>query len=194
VTFRAAAAVDSMAVGLTIELENESDIPISDVRTLVCVRPDNMTAFRDTSFAHTSVAVDNEEARLGIDTHFHGELPEGRPVNWALNLVGGLNNETLPDIGWFRGDDSGGPGRVVEERADPPLIAIHSNSDPNRWLAVIWKPARILFSNPGIPCIHSDPLPPDCPAGGSSRAEGVILFHEGSFEELVKRAELALGY
>ncbi len=191
VTFRATAGVAGMSVRLAIELENASDTALTDIRTLVCLRPDRMEAFRDTSYALTWVSVAGQGRRLGEETHYQGPLPEGSPVNWALDVEGALRNLELEDLGWFR--PGTGPGRIVEEQARPGLIAIHARGDQQHWIATIWHPARILFSNPGIPCIHSDPLPPDCPPGGKTRADGLILFHEGDFNSLLERVRRELG-
>lgn len=187
VTFRAAAEAESMAVRLSLEIENRSDTVITDIRTLICLRPGGLTGFNDTSYARTFVAVDSAPARLGKDTHYHGPLPEKGPAFWALNAAGGPDNLEFEDLGWFK--PGSGPGRVVEERTNPPLIAVRSEGSPERWLGTIWSPARLVFSNSRIPCIHSDPLPPDCPAGQTTSAEGLIIFHEGDFKGLLARAK-----
>ncbi|HUU29993.1 MAG TPA: hypothetical protein VM123_19485 [archaeon] len=189
VLFRAEARAESMGVRLSIKITNNSDTPISDIRVLVCVRPDQMTAFRDTEYARTYVAVEGKPLKLGIETHYSGALPERLPPCWALNVKGGPDNLTFQDLGWFRD----GPGRIVQERAYPPLTAIQSREDPDRWIATIWNPARLLFANPFIPCFHSDPLVPDCPHGETTRTEGLIIFHEGTYASLLERARRELG-
>jgi len=186
--FHAGAAVDSMAVRLSIGITNNSAEPIEDIRILVCTRPHNMRAFRDTNYALTYVAVDSKPVRLGAGTHFQGKLPPRMPPAWILNIKGGPDNRTLSDLGWFSAEWGRRMFRLVEERADPALIGICSRDEPNRWIAAIWEPSRALFSNPHIPCIHSDPVPPDCPPGATTRAEGVVFFHSGTFEALVERA------
>ncbi|MCE5269768.1 hypothetical protein LLH00_00610 [bacterium] len=191
VTFRAEAEADSMAVRLSLEIDNRTDTAITDIRTLICLRPGSLAAFLDTAYARTFVAVNGRPALLGRDTHYSGPLPESSPVFWALNVAGGPDNLTFDDLGWFR--PGSGPGRIVEERADPPLIAVRAKGTPERWLATIWTPARLVFSNKRIPCIHSDPLPPDCPPGETTRARGLVIFHEGSFEGLVERAKALLA-
>jgi hypothetical protein len=195
VLFRASARVDSTAVRMYLEITNDSDTPIENIRTLVCLWPYKMESFRDTNYSQTYVAIDNKPARLGTDTHYHGDLPDRdwgerwrSEINWGVNIAGGLDNRTLPTVGWFRGNS---PGRIVEEEADPALIAIHSRQDKNRWLAIIWNPARVLFCNPGNPCFHSDPQMPDCPPGGRTTAEGVLFFHNGSFESLISKGRNA---
>ena len=201
VLYRARAAVDSMAVKLSVEIINDSDVGIEDIRSLICFKPaaakglasrsSAMAAFRDTSYEMTWFPVDGKPVQLHEDTHYQGDYPDRgwtdirTKINWGVNLRGGLDNRTIRDMGWFRGNS---PGRIVEEEADPALIAIHARGDTTRWVATIWNPARILFCNPQNPCFHSDPDFPDCPAGGETGAEGIIFFHEGSFAELVKRA------
>lgn len=201
VLYRARAAVDSMAVRLSVEIINDSEVPIEDIRSLICFKPDAakglagrsaaMAAFRDTSYEMTWFPVDGKPVQLHEDTHYQGDYPDRgwtdirTKINWGVNIRGGLDNRTIRDMGWFRGNS---PGRIVQEEADPALIAIHARGDTTRWVATIWNPARILFCNPQNPCFHSDPDFPDCPAGGETGAEGIIFFHEGTFEALVKRA------
>jgi len=201
VLFRARAVADSMAVRLSLEIINDSEVGIEDIRSLICFKPDAakglpsrsvaMTAFRDTSYEMTWFPVDGKPVQLHEDTHYQGDYPDRgwtdirTKINWGVNIKGGLDNRTIHDMGWFRGNS---PGRIVEEEADPALIAIHARGDTTRWVATIWNPARILFCNPQNPCFHSDPDFADCPAGGKTGAEGIIFFHDGSFEALVKRA------
>lgn len=206
VLFRARAVVDSMAVKLFLEIENNTDIPIKNIRTLICLKPDasrglpsrsdGMLAFRDTSYQMTWFPVERKPVQLHEETHYHGDYPDRgwtdirSKINWGVNLKGGLDNRTLPTIGWFRGNS---PGRIVQEEADPALIAVHSRQDENRWIATIWNPARILFCNPQNPCFHSDPQLPDCPVGARTGAEGILFFHTGSFESLVQKARSHFG-
>jgi len=201
VIFRAGAVVDSMAVRLYLEIQNKTDIPIKNIRSLICFKPDaskgrpsrsdGMLSFRDTSYQMIWFPVESNPVQLHEDTHYHGDYPDRgwtdirSKINWGVNVKGGPDNRTIHDMGWFRGNS---PGRIVEEVADPPLIAVHARDDPTRWIATIWHPARILFCNPQNPCFHSDPDFADCPAGGRTGAEGIIFFHEGTFEELVQRA------
>ncbi len=204
VVYRARATADSMAVRLSTTIVNGTDQPITNIRSLVCLkpdshkgaasRPDGMAAFRDTSFSRTWIVADGVPMRLGEETTYHGDIPDRgwaeheirSKINWGVNVKGGPDNFTLPDLGWFRGNS---PGRLVEEVADPPLIAIRDKVHADRWLATVWQPARVLFCNPQNPCFHSDPMIPDCPANDSVTVHGVVLFHQGSIEGLVERVE-----
>ena len=185
--FRTAVEVDSMSLRLAVEIENTTQDTISDLRFLVCTRPHHMTAFVDTAFELTSVAVDGQQVRFGRETTMEGDMPREKPL-LVMNVAGGLDNRLLDDLGWFGAGWGRNKVRMVSEVAWPPVIGIHARDDDNRWLATIWKPSRVIFSNCGIPCIHSDPVPPDCPPGETTRADGVVLFHEGDFDSLVELA------
>ncbi|MBW7997864.1 MAG: hypothetical protein FVQ81_15105 [Candidatus Glassbacteria bacterium] len=190
VTYRSLVKADSMAARLELVLENQSDTPISEIRTLVCTRPDAMAGFHFGTYAKVYVWVDGGARNIELGTTFEGEMPIGH-VAWALNVEGGPDNSTFDDLGWFR--PKSGPGRIVDERARPPLIAARHVDNPKLWIATLWQPARMVFSNAAIPCIHSDPLPPDCPAGGTVRANGIVMFHEGSLDGLLERARREMG-
>ncbi|HLA38689.1 MAG TPA: hypothetical protein VJ417_01760 [Candidatus Glassbacteria bacterium] len=202
VTFRARARVDSMAVNLLLEIANDTDSAITAMRALICLkpdrykgapgRPDAMSEFRDTSYARTWIAVDGQPVKLHDQTRYTGDYPNRgwtdirSKINWGVNVKGMPDNRVLPDMSWFRGNS---PGRIVEEVAWPPVMAVQAEDNPNHWLAIIWKPAHVMFCNPQNPCFHSDPKIADCPAHGTTRVEGVVFFHEGTIESLIARAQ-----
>ncbi|MBW7995474.1 MAG: hypothetical protein FVQ81_02660 [Candidatus Glassbacteria bacterium] len=204
VVYRARAWADSMAVWLSATIVNRTDEPITDIRSLVCLKPDShkgapkrpdaIAGFRDTSFSRTWIFVDGRPVRLGEETTYNGDIPDRgwaeheirSKINWGVNIKGGPDNRTIRDVGWFRGNS---PGRIVEELAEPPLIAVRDEFHEDRWLATIWQPARVLFSNPQNPCFHSDPSFPDCPARDSVTVRGAVFFHQGSLKGLLARVE-----
>ena len=53
------------------------------------------------------------------------------------------------------------------------------NSQRNRWMITSWKPLGRAWGNPPVPCLHADPVLPDCPAGATTRAQGWLSFYEG---------------
>jgi hypothetical protein len=53
------------------------------------------------------------------------------------------------------------------------------NAQKNRWMITSWKPLGRAWGNPPVPCLHADPVLPDCPAGGTTRTQGWISFYEG---------------
>lgn len=204
VIYRARVEADSMAVRLIATIVNGTDEPITDIRSLVCMKPDShngapkrpdaIAGFRDTSFSRTWIFVDGRPVRLGEETTYHGDIPDRdwaeheirSRINWGVNIKGGLDNRTINDIGWFRGNS---PGRIVDEVADPAVIAIGDKDHADRWLATIWSPSRVLFSNPQNPCFHSDPSIPDCPPRDSVTVNGMVFFHQGSLDGLLGRVE-----
>jgi len=202
VTFIARAETDSMAVRLSIQIVNDSDQPIANVRSLVCFKPDatintpsredGMLAFRDTSYQMTFFPSGGRKIHLHEETTYHGDYPPGigesnlrYKINWGVNIKGQPDVRSMDVGAWFLGKN---PGRIVEERADPALIAIHADGDTTRWIGLIWDPPRVLFCNPFNPCFHSDPNFADCPPCATTGAQGIIFFHDGTFESLVQRA------
>lgn len=60
-----------------------------------------------------------------------------------------------------------------------PLVAVHDETG-RHWIITAWTPNHRAWSNPPVPCLHSDPVLPDCPPGQTTRAHGRIWFFEGS--------------
>jgi hypothetical protein len=65
-------------------------------------------------------------------------------------------------------------GAIVEGS----FIAIKADRT-NRWLITAWEPNKRSWDNPPVPCIHSDPIFPDCPPGQTVRVHGGMWFYEG---------------
>jgi hypothetical protein len=59
-----------------------------------------------------------------------------------------------------------------------PLIAVKSVTD-DRWLITGWTPLNRCWDNPPVPCIHSDPIFPDCEPGQKVAVTGRLWFYEG---------------
>lgn len=57
--------------------------------------------------------------------------------------------------------------------------ALVRNPAGNRWLVTAWKPLGRAWGNPDVPCLHADPVLPDCPPGASTHAVGWLSFYEG---------------
>jgi hypothetical protein len=110
--------------------------------------------------------------------------------------------ELWPGIGWVRahyrdsaayrdrierGQEYEPDPRRVRETGDFPLLA---RRVPGRdaWIAWIWPTAHGYFGNTQTPCMHMDPVLPDCPPGQTRRIFGRMVFFEGSWEELFEHA------
>ncbi len=71
-----------------------------------------------------------------------------------------------------------------------PLIAIKADHG-NRWVITGWEPNQRAWANPPVPCIHSDPVFPDCEPGETVRVRGGMWFYQGSdIEDALLKCEL----
>ena len=50
--------------------------------------------------------------------------------------------------------------------------------DSDRWIETQWTPNQRVWTNPPVPCIHSDPIFPDCPPGKTVAVKGTLRFYE----------------
>lgn len=73
------------------------------------------------------------------------------------------------------------PREVITE---PPFVAIRGydaeNRPLNRWLVTSWIPNHRVWTNPPVPCVHSDPILPNCLPGETVSAAGSLRFYEGN--------------
>lgn len=60
-----------------------------------------------------------------------------------------------------------------------PFIAIKGDRS-ERWIITAWQPNNRTWDNPPVPCIHSDPIFPDCLPGETVDVRGGLWFFEGS--------------
>lgn len=71
----------------------------------------------------------------------------------------------------------------LESIVDGPVIAIRGLDDrdqpTNRWIITEWTPNQRVWTNPPVPCIHSDPIFPDCAPGQTVTVSGKLRFYEG---------------
>ncbi len=59
-----------------------------------------------------------------------------------------------------------------------PAVAVHS-VDGDRWILTAWERCGRAWGQPLVPCIHADPVLPDCPPGETVRVRGRLWFYEG---------------
>ena len=60
----------------------------------------------------------------------------------------------------------------------PPFVAIRSQDGP-KWIITACTPNHRCWTNPPVPCVHSDPVFPNCPAGETVHIDGGLWFYEG---------------
>ncbi len=66
----------------------------------------------------------------------------------------------------------------LENVTEPPWVAIRAENS-NRWIITAWEPNHRVWTNPPVPCIHSDPIFPNCPPGETVTVSGGLWFYEG---------------
>ena len=69
--------------------------------------------------------------------------------------------------------------RRLEDKTNGPLIAIKADRE-DRWLITGWEPLQRAWANPPVPCVHSDPIFPDCNPGQTVRVRGGLWFYQGT--------------
>ena len=73
------------------------------------------------------------------------------------------------------------------KRLTSPIAAVRSEQG-NRWILTAWERCGRVWGNTQCPCMHSDPVLPDCPAGETVRVRGKLWFYDGSeIEEEISR-------
>ncbi len=108
--------------------------------------------------------------------------PEGREVSMALWLRNGLD-ETLYGLrtqlcAMLKGAPGFNAQTVANKVFEPPVAAVHSE-DGRRWILVAWDRCGRCWGNDRCPCLHSDPVFPDCEPGQTVRLAGRLWFYEG---------------
>ena len=77
---------------------------------------------------------------------------------------------------------------VANKVFDPPVAAVRSD-DGERWILTAWERSGRCWGNDRCPCLHSDPVFPDCSPGATVRLRGRLWFHEGpSVTDAIERA------
>lgn len=79
-----------------------------------------------------------------------------------------------------------------ESIVEGPCIAIRGldnrEQPTQRWILTKWTPNHRVWTNPPVPCIHSDPVFPDCGPGNTVSISGWLRFYEGDdVQKLMKQ-------
>ena len=125
---------------------------------------------------HTSRQLPNGIA-LTVDV-----APKAEEVQFDLSLtngtdkpLSGLRIQNCVLLGYATGFN----GQTRDNKlAKPPFQACRS-ADGKRWIITAWNPCWRTWDNPPCPCMHSDPVLPDCPPGQTTAARGYLWFFAG---------------
>ena len=80
---------------------------------------------------------------------------------------------------------------IDNKRLMSPIAAVRSEKG-NRWILTAWERCGRVWGNPQCPCMHSEPVLPDCSAGQSVRVRGKLWFYDGNQieEEITRQSKL----
>jgi peptidoglycan/xylan/chitin deacetylase (PgdA/CDA1 family) len=80
---------------------------------------------------------------------------------------------------------------IANKRFVTPVAAVQSDKG-NRWILTGWERCGRVWGNTQCPCMHADPVLPDCPAGQTVRVRGKLWFYEGNEidEEISRQSKL----
>jgi peptidoglycan/xylan/chitin deacetylase (PgdA/CDA1 family) len=161
--------------------------------------------------AHTHVPTIWDERHLVVENRDWHLSPEGRLSNeWSLpnkvsfganmvpakegaNLEVWLENGTEETLSGLRTQIcvmlkglAGFEAQTKDNKVLQEEVAAAHSADGKRWVSVAFEHCGRAWGNPDCPCIHSDPVLPDCPPGGRVQVEGKIRFFEGiASEEMI---------
>ena len=72
-----------------------------------------------------------------------------------------------------------------------PVAAVRS-AGGDHWILIAWEGCGRPWGNPPVPCLHADPVLPDCPPGESVRRKGRLRFYQGKdIEKELERMGIA---
>jgi hypothetical protein len=71
----------------------------------------------------------------------------------------------------------------LESIVEGPYVAVRGVDEKDRptdrWIVTQWTPNQRVWTNPPVPCIHSDPIFSDCQPGQTVTVTGSLRFYEG---------------
>lgn len=68
---------------------------------------------------------------------------------------------------------------TMDNRVDVGSYATARNAAGTHWVITAWEPNYRTWGNDKCPCMHSDPIFPDCAPGETVKLTGVASFYEG---------------
>ena len=108
------------------------------------------------------------------------------PRDWAVQFSMTLRNGTTKPLQGVSvqqclmlGAASGFSDRSNNRHRNTGPFSLASDSSETRWIITAWQNCQRAWTNPPCPCLHSDPLFPDCPPGQSQSLSGWVWFYEG---------------
>ncbi len=108
-------------------------------------------------------------------------LPQGARFSLSLSngtpeLLTGLRVQNCVMLGRASGFEH----QTLTNKVFSPPFAAAASDDGRRWVVTGWQGCQRAWGNVWVPCIHADPVFPDCPPGMSVHLRGWLSFHEGT--------------
>lgn len=110
-----------------------------------------------------------------VDRTQDGARMRMRLTNGTSESLTGLRVQMCCMLKALRGFSQQDP---LETRTNGPAIAVRGEH-PKRWVMMAWSPNHRVWTNPPVPCFHSDPIFPDCEPGATVEVRGGVWFYEG---------------
>jgi len=172
-----------------------------------------------TYLAHTHIPTIWDEKNVVLENHDWERLPDGslknswtlpnqitfgasiKPGSFRVEMDLWLKNETsvtLKDMRtqiciMFKGARQFSQQTNENKLFRQPVAAVKSES-ANRWILTAWEHCGRVWGNTRCPCLHSDPVLPECKPGETVRVRGMILFYVGDdIEGAIERAQEELS-
>ncbi len=118
-------------------------------------------------------------------------IPRERIVEMELWLRNGTD-QTLPRLRtqictMLKGAPAFNEQTTTNKLFKCPTVAVHS-AEGDRWIIMAWERCGRAWGQPLVPCLHADPVMPDCAPGETVRVRGRLWFYEG--KEIERELEL----
>ena len=121
--------------------------------------------------------------RLPNEVRFGARI---RPKDGEVEMELWLTNGTDQPLSRMRAQIcimfKGAPGFRAQTNDNKILrkpVAAARSGDGDRWVLTSWERCGRVWGNPNCPCLHSDPVLPDCADGETVRVRGRLWFHQG---------------
>jgi len=164
-------------------VRNGGNAPVKAFRPGFCLQLSG--AHSPKTFAYTIIPRGRQPLRLDLASPLRERPPLWPGIGWVRAHKEG----SLPHKERLAGSQEWKPPRaLVNDVGDFPLLA-RRIPGRNAWIAWIWPVVQEYFGNTACPCMHMDPILPDCPPGQSRAMFGRMVFFEGAWDELYSLAE-----
>lgn len=186
---RARAHIEDLAVRLSYELENQTDVDLGSLIIWSCVQLSPSPPLADFLMERTGVLVDGRfrlfrDLILGFSPYAREQAeyqrfagyPEGRVPNTP-------NPDAKPHPGFPDDRTKDNYFRYAPQPIEAEAIATLSR-DGTWAVATVGRGAHSVWTNPGISCQHADPAGRPCKPGATIDATNSIHVIEGSADEV----------